>query len=226
MKELYPDIISSTGSWAKIEISDSGVGIPAENIKRIFEPFFTTKKQDQGSGLGLAISYNIIRQHKGVIHVYSEPGRGTVFSVYLPLYRNLKKIDPPSHNNCKITKGSGSILIIDDEPAMLSIGKGILEECGYTLFTASGGIEGIEIYKNNFPGISAVLMDLSMPGMSGLEVFLELKKINKDVKVLLASGMLTAESLEAAEKAGIQGTVNKPYLAHELSSRIEKILTD
>lgn len=226
MKELYPEILNSPGTWAKIEISDTGVGIEPEDQKRIFEPFFTTKKQEQGSGLGLAISYNIIHQHKGIIHVYSEPGKGTIFTIYLPLYRTLERIDVTGDTGCEILKGSGTILIIDDEPVMLSIGKGFLEECGYSVFTASSGIDGIDIYKKNNNEISAVLMDLSMPGMSGLEVFLELKKINEKVKVLLASGMLTQESLNSAEKIGIKGTVTKPYLSHELSCRIKEIIAD
>lgn len=224
MQELYPEASLVHESWVKIEISDTGVGIDPEVQKRIFEPFFSTKNQEHGSGLGLATSYNIIRQHKGIIHVYSEPGKGTIFSVYLPFYRDLERVDLPPIINYEIIKGSGKILIIDDESAMLSVGKGFLEECGYTVLTASAGVEGIEIYKNNFADISAVLMDLSMPGMSGLEVCMELKKINSSVKVLLTSGMFSPESLKAAEKIGIKNTVNKPYLAHELSYKINEIL--
>jgi DNA-binding response OmpR family regulator len=159
-----------------------------------------------------------------VIHLYSEPGVGTSFSVYIPLYSNVERDKTGKRCTDEITMGSGTILIIDDEPAMLNVACGFLEECGYDVIAVSNGAEGINKYKENFKEISAVLLDLSMPRMSGLEVFLELKKINSEVKVILVSGMLDSESQITANKIGIKDTVNKPYLASELSCKLKSIL--
>ncbi len=223
IKELYPETIPYSGNWVKIVISDTGVGMDNETVKRIFEPFFSMKKQNEGSGLGLAISYNIIHQHRGVIHVYSEPGRGTSFSIYIPSYSNIEGFELKRRRAGDIIMGSGTILVIDDEPVMLNIARGFLEECGYDVLTAGTGNEGINIYREKSGYIAAVLVDLSMPGKSGLEVFMELKNINKEVRVILASGMLDTDSLRAAERLGIRAIVHKPYLAHELSCMIKSV---
>ncbi|HPJ43403.1 MAG TPA: PAS domain S-box protein [Spirochaetota bacterium] len=224
IKELYPECNSYDGTWVKVEVSDTGVGMDNETRKRIFEPFFSMKKQNEGSGLGLAISYNIIRQHRGLIHIYSEPGKGSSFSVYIPSYENVEAIGKNRKSSGDISMGSGTVLVIDDEHVMLNVAKGFLEECGYNVITADNGDEGINIYRRRCSDISAVIVDLSMPGKSGLEVFIELKNLNRDVKVILASGMLDQESRLTADTIGIKGVVNKPYLANELSQMLKSII--
>lgn len=224
IKELYPDCNSYDGTWVKVDVSDTGVGMDNETRKRIFEPFFSMKKQNEGSGLGLAISYNIIRQHRGLIHIYSEPGKGSSFSVYIPYYGNVETVDAGRKCGGDISMGSGTVLVIDDEHVMLNVARGFLEECGYIVLTADTGNEGIDIYRSRCREISAVLVDLSMPGKSGLEVFMELKNINRDVKVILASGMLDQESRLTADTIGIKGVVNKPYLADDLSRMMRSII--
>lgn len=224
MKELHPESAPYEGTWAKIEVSDTGIGMDDETRKRMFEPFFSMKKKDEGSGLGLAISYNIIRQHKGIIHVYSEQGRGSCFTVYIPTYNNVAGIEHTRRGSGDITMGNGTVLVIDDEPVMLNIAKGVLEECGYNVITAESGEEGIGIYRERYSDISAVLVDLSMPGKSGLEVYMELRTINREVKALLASGMLDTQSQATADRIGINGTVHKPYLADELSLKIKSVM--
>jgi len=224
-RELCSEAIHYEGDWIKIEISDTGIGMDDETVKRIFEPFFSLKKQGEGSGLGLSISYNIIKQHRGFIHVYSEPGTGSRFSVCIPSYNNVEGFEPDRRTLDEISMGSGTILVIDDEPVLLNIAKGFLEESGYNVLTADTGDEGIMIYRENFDDIAGVLVDLSMPGKSGLEVYMELREINSEVKVLLASGMLDTDSLRTAEKTGIKGTVQKPYLASELSYKLKSVLS-
>ncbi len=224
IKELYPDYYSYDGRWVNVEVSDTGIGMDNETRKRVFEPFFSMKKQDEGSGLGLSITYNIIKQHRGLIHIYSEPGMGSRFSVYIPTYGNVEAVESSGKCSGEITMGSGIVLVIDDEHVMLNIAKGFLEECGYTVLTADNGNDGIDIYRKRFQDISAVIVDLSMPGKSGLEVFLELKNINRDVKVILASGMLDEESRLTADTIGIKGIVRKPYLADELSVMVKSII--
>ncbi len=225
IRELCPDAVNSAGKWIRVEISDTGVGIDDDTSKRIFEPFFSMKQQHDGSGLGLAISYNIIRQHRGMIHLYSEPGKGSCFSVYVPACDNNSETVRFVKEHGEIEKGNGRILVIDDEHVMLNVARGFLEESGYTVVTADSGDEGISIYRTGFRDFAAVLVDLSMPGKSGIAVALELRSINSEAKIILASGMLDSEARLSAESAGIMRTINKPYLADELSRMLKSVLS-
>jgi len=222
-KELFPDAGDYEGPWVRIQVEDTGIGMDAEIRKRIFEPFFTMKK-NSGSGLGLSISYGIIRQHGGLINVYSEPGRGACFTVFLPLEKDGSAAAGRTRGHGEIVKGSGTIFVIDDEAILLNVAKGFLEECGYTVITAPGGDEGIALYGEMWREIALVLVDLSMPGKSGIEVFHELREINKNVNVILASGMIDPESVSSALGLGIRAVVHKPYLADELSMKIKSVI--
>ncbi len=224
MREHFPEITGIVGSWVRVQITDTGVGMDAETKKRIFEPFFSLKSMHTGSGLGLATSYNIIQKHGGFIHVYSEPGSGSSFSLYFPEY-NVEKggyhADFPGQG---VIRGSGTVLVIDDETIILNVAKGFLEQCGYRVITAGSALEGIEVYRERQGEIDAVLIDLSMPDKSGLEVYHELSTINPDVRVLLSSGMLDNQSREQALQMGIRDTVHKPYLAGELSVKMKALM--
>ena len=224
MKESHPEIYGVVGSWIRIQISDTGVGMDNETKQRIFEPFFSTKGKNVGTGLGLAISYNIIKKHGGVVHVYSEQGFGSRFSIYFPVFKS--DIDIPGYEpkNNNIVKGSGTILVIDDEAIILKVAKRFLEQCGYDVIIAEGADCGIDIYREKNSMISAVIIDFLMPGKSGFDVFRELKKINPGVKALLSSGMLDNDARDEAVKLGIKETLNKPYLGAELSVKIKAII--
>jgi len=224
IKENYPETAGMVNHWIKIKISDTGVGIGDDIKQRIFEPFFSTKNQNISSGLGLAISYNIIKKHGGIINVYSEPGSGSCFSIYFPVINDSSKV-LFDENDREIVYGTGTVLIIDDEPVILNIAEGFLEQCGYDIITAEGADKGIEIYKNEHSRISAVLIDLSMPGKSGIEVFQELQGIDPDIKAVLSSGMLDSESKDAAVKMGVKNCVNKPYMGTELSKVMKAVIT-
>ena len=224
MKENYPEETGTVDHWVMIKISDTGIGIDSETKQRIFEPFFSTKNKNESTGLGLAITYNIVKKHGGLVNVYSEPGRGTCFSIYFPVLDN--NINTPDYPDRKIIHGSGTVLIIDDEPVILNIAEGFLKECGYNVITALGADRGIEIFKKEHSVISAVLIDLLMPDKTGLEVFQELKNIDKDVKTVLSSGMLDNELKTRAIDMGIKGTLNKPYLGSELSMIIKSAIEE
>ncbi len=221
IEETYTGASGIPDHWIRIKITDTGVGIENGTKQRIFEPFFSTKQES--TGLGLAISYNIVKKHGGIMNVYSEPGTGSCFSVYFPVYYSIEKV-PGKENRQEIIQGEGTILVIDDEHVILNIAEAFLLKAGYKVLAAEGADKGIEMYMKEHKNISAVLLDLSMPGKSGLEVFAELKKINPDVKVILSSGMLGSEARENAFRMGIRGTVNKPYLAAELSMKIKNVL--
>lgn len=209
--------------YVRIDVRDTGVGIPESIITHVFDPFFTTKKMDEGTGLGLSMVYSITTQHGGFIAVDSKAGEGSLFSVYIPL---MEAYDGAAQTEEKkgILRGTGKILVIDDENTIASVAKEVLRECGYEPIVANDGWEGLRIYKENFPHIRGVVLDLSMPGLSGIEVLEQLKKIDPNVKVLMASGFIEDASLERARALGVNVILHKPYSAQELSKKVSELL--
>ena len=216
----------SGGEWARIRVIDNGVGIPEENRARIFEPFFTTKQSEGGSGLGLATSYGIIQQHGGFITVQPGEERGSVFSVYLSLADPGRLEDAHVSARAGIygTSLSGTVLVIDDEPSILEVSRGYLEIFGCKALTADTPARGVSIFRDRHPEIKAVLLDLSMPGRSGLDVYMELSGIDPGVKVILCSGLVESETKDAALSAGIKKILNKPYDADSLFRTLCEVL--
>jgi len=191
--------------------------------KRIFEPFFTTRQKDSGTGLGLAMAYGILKQHQGFIDVYSEPGRGSTFTIYIPQMSEAADVLAVERKN-GIVRGRGLILVVDDEEAILRVATGMLGQFGYEVLTAKNAAEGIDLYRAEHGRISAVILDLSMPGMSGLEAYDRMKEINPEIRALLTSGLMEDEHMARSREKGIRGFVQKPYSAEELSRRIKEIL--
>lgn len=207
----------------RISVDDTGVGMNSKTLGKIFDPFFTTKKDGKGTGLGLAMVYNIITQHKGFIDVYSQEGIGTTFHIYLPVHSSvfLEKQNQPSE---EIFMGEGLILVIDDEEIMRQTAKSILEECGYFVLLAENGEEGVQLYNTHKDEIKAVLLDMIMPKMSGKQAYIELAKINKDVKVLLASGFKQNGRIESIMELGVNGFIQKPYSLLKLANSLHQII--
>ena len=176
------------GTYAMIVATDTGVGINEETRKKIFEPFFTTKEVGKGTGLGLAMVYGIIKQHDGFINVYSEPGKGTTFRIYLPLIKtavadeNRPAVSEPPQG------GAEKILLAEDDANLRKLTQTVLEEFGYTVITANDGEEAIAKFRENRDGIQLLLFDLIMPKMNGKEACDEIRKIKPDIKVIFASG--------------------------------------
>ena len=217
---VHPE--AKPGSYWMVSHSDTGVGMDEDTQRSIFDPFFTTKERDQGTGLGLAMVYSIIHHHHGFIDVYSEKGVGATFNVYFPA--NTEEADPEhTAHEPAAEKGEGLILVIDDEDIVRLMAENILMECGYEVISAANGREGVELFKNKHDSIKAVLLDMAMPGMSGKEVFIDLKKINPGVKVLLASGFRQDYRVDEALRLGITGFIQKPYSLGELSKKIKEI---
>ncbi|PKL39784.1 MAG: hypothetical protein CVV44_06060 [Spirochaetae bacterium HGW-Spirochaetae-1] len=210
-------------TYTEITVSDSGVGINDDDKKRIFEPFFTTKDKDQGTGLGLSMVYNIVTSHDGFLGVYSESGQGTSIKVYLPRFTADDSVLRPAKET-RIFSGTGNILVIDDEENILSVAQEFLSQFGYTTILAPGPLEGLDIYRRDHSGIDAVILDLSMPVMSGYDVFLELRKINPHVKVLLSSGFSHDTRVGKLLKEGATGFIAKPYSRSMLSEKIKDVL--
>jgi C4-dicarboxylate-specific signal transduction histidine kinase/CheY-like chemotaxis protein len=211
------------GKYIELEIKDTGCGIPPENLSRIFEPFFSTKQDGKGTGLGLATAYGTVRQHGGAISVYSEISKGTVFHILLPLSGKNNSAPPPVMG--EISKREGTILIVDDESVMRTTARAILENVGYSTLTAENGREGLEVYNQNWQTIDIVLLDMIMPIMNGKECFLQMKKINPRVKVLLTSGFSREEDILEMQEKGLSGFINKPYAKAHLLQTISNILS-
>ena len=209
------------GEFIDVEIRDTGCGIPVEIQNHIFEPFFTTKEQGKGTGLGLSVAFGTIQDHHGIIHVNSEVGKGTSFHIYLPLSKDAKvelvKEEP-------VVKGSGTILLIDDEELILITAKRILESMGYKVLTAGNGSEGLHIFNELKDEINLVILDMIMPVMSGRETFTRIRTIDSKAKVILASGFSREENLVEMKKNGLNGFIRKPFRQAELSKIISEIL--
>lgn len=219
---------AGASSWARIRVIDTGVGIPEDNRARIFEPFFTTKKATGGSGLGLAISYGIIKQHRGFISVGSAEKGGSTFSVYIPLAigREVAVLDNVMPSVMHAKAGLGHILVIDDETYILDVVRGFLEAYGWKVLTAGSPDRGLAIFKERHDGISAILLDHSMPGMSGIELYGDLSAIDPRVKVILCSGLVEDEIRENALSAGIKKILHKPFDAEKLIQTIDELLSE
>lgn len=175
------------GEYALIEVTDTGAGMDRETKEKIFEPFFTTKGVGKGTGLGLSMVYGIIKQHEGYINVYSEPGRGTAFRIYLPLIE--AKIDEIKPEVIQpVETGTETVLLAEDEAAIREVIKKLLEEYGYKVITAVDGRNAIKEFKAHKDKIQLVILDVIMPIKNGKEVYDEIKKIRPDIRALFMSG--------------------------------------
>jgi two-component system, sensor histidine kinase len=207
------------GKYLKIKVRDTGCGIPVENRNKIFDPFFTTKEQGKGTGLGLTAVYGTIKQHKGSISVCSELNVGTTFDILLPLDEKgvTAGILPQA-----ILKGTGTILVVDDEESMRVTASAILKDLGYTILQAENGKEAVSIFKKNQESIDLVLLDMMMPVMNGKDCFIALQQLNPQICVLLSSGYILNEDLEEMKNRGLKGFIRKPYLSGPLSQAIHE----
>jgi len=214
------------GNYAKISVTDTGTGMDEATRQKIFDPFFTSKKMGsvKGTGLGLASAYGIIKNHGGIIDVYSEKGAGSTFNIYLPASEAVIGDQEAEIREEKIPTGHETVLFVDDEEMIIDVSKEMLKTLGYEVLTARNGREAIEVYKENRDRIDIVIMDMIMPEMGGGEAYDRLKEINPDIKVLLSSGYsINGQAKEILER-GCNGFVQKPYSIKDLSRTIREVL--
>jgi len=210
------------GQYVKLSVTDTGIGMDKKTQGKIFEPFFTTKEPGMGTGLGLSSIYGIVKNHDGYITVYSEPGKGSTFKIYLPAFEKT----PEKENKIAepLLKGNETILIIDDETMIVEIGETLLTELGYTVLTANGGKAALEIYNSRQNTIDLVILDMIMPEISGSETFAQLKTINPDAIILLSSGYSVNGQASDLLKQGCSGFIQKPFNLLELSKKVREVL--
>ncbi len=213
---LYP--YAWRGEFVVVSISDNGAGMDEATQRRIFEPFFTTKKLGRGTGLGLSTVYGIIKQHEGWITLESRPGEGTTFRTYVPRAEGREKEESPGGGTILPETGKETILLVDDEEMIRGVGQQILEIHGYSVLTAVDGREAIELYLRHQAGIDLVILDLTMPRMTGTEVLTRIRKINPHAKVILSSGYHRGEAYRAA------AFLPKPYRADTLMRIVREVL--
>ena len=212
----------SEGDFAVIEVADTGGGILQENIGRIFEPFFTTKEVGEGSGLGLSVAYGITESHGGFILVDSRPGKGSAFSVHLPLGHQTTS-ERPGHSDSPPQGGTETILIADDSDEILQIATYILGDFGYSVLSARDGTEALDLFLHDPEGIDLLLLDFAMPNMGGLEVYDAISAEHPGVKCILMSGYMKPEQIIESEKKGIS-LIGKPISPKEILLKIREVL--
>jgi len=211
------------GSYVSLLVSDTGIGMDAATIERIFEPFFTTKDVGKGTGLGLATVFGIVKQHGGFINVYSEPGKGTTFRVYLPSDHGVP--DPAKvESDGQPSEGTETILLAEDHEGLRELAQETLEALGYHVVLATNGTEAVELFKTSPDQIDLVILDVVMPGLSGPDAYSEMSAIRPNLGVVFATGY-TAESASLTSMVGKGATVlQKPYSAKSLSRAIRGVL--
>jgi PAS domain S-box-containing protein len=215
------------GRYVNISVTDSGTGIPPAILDKIFEPFFTTKEMNKGTGLGLSTVLAIVKSHGGLVNVYSEPGKGTTFKVYLPAVENPSGAQKTRTKRVTLPRGNGEmILLVDDEVSILTITGQTLQAFGYRVLTATNGAEAVALYAQHRENIAVVLTDMMMPFMDGPTTIYAMLKINPDIKIVAASGLAATGGTTKAPAPSVKHFLTKPYTAEALLEVLRQILTE
>lgn len=216
------------GPYVRLSVSDTGHGMDSTTMERIFDPYFTTKGASEGTGLGLSVVHGIIRSHGGTITVYSEPGKRSSFSVFLPVFqKEVTGLEPLEGRPVRLVpRGNEHILFVDDEEILCVVRHETLEHLGYEVTTRTSGIEALELFRLHPNRFDLVITDLTMPHMSGLELAKEIRRIRPDVPVILCTGYSAMITHETAKAAGIWRTVAKPLNLEDLATLIRTVMEE
>lgn len=225
LQTLFPE--AGPQKYISIVVSDTGTGMGEKTIDRIFQPFFTTKDTGKGTGLGLSVVYGIVNSYRGFIDVQSKEDQYSTFILYLPVRPGIQSdTDLVDSDGEDRSGGSETILLIEDESLLLDAVVMILEEKGYTVLTAQDGMDALDIFEKNKDTIDVVLSDMGLPKMNGSEIFKRIKKINPDVKYILASGYFDPVRKKELVNAGVQAFIRKPYQPDRVLSSIRSVLEE
>jgi two-component system cell cycle sensor histidine kinase/response regulator CckA len=214
----------SPGDYVLIRIRDTGTGIDPETMQHIFEPYFTTKEPGKGNGLGLAIAQDIVKNLDGEIFVSSKNHHGTTFEIYLPVYGGLVETSHPQQTCETMHKGNETLLLVDDEEVIRNTGKRMLERYGYNVLSATDGRDALKLYKKSPEDIDLLILDMVMPKMNGKETLRQIRKINPNVKAILASGYLQENDSDKCLEEGFLGFIPKPFQASHILRVVRRSL--
>jgi len=220
--EANPD--RKAGEYFELSVKDTGCGMTPEVMSRIFEPFFTTKEVGKGTGMGLAVIHGIVRSHGGTVTVRSKVGQGSRFIVHLPLIDSDADMDKQGAGNIDRAKNAGRVLLVDDEEIVLKSVKKVLKILGYHVVTGRNGSEAVEVFSRTPEEIDLVISDMTMPGMTGIELAGRLFEIRPDLPVILCTGLSDSVNERHARDAGIRELLEKPADIDELAKAISRAL--
>jgi PAS domain S-box-containing protein len=218
---LYSEV--PAGHYTRLQVSDNGCGMDAATLQRIFDPFFSTKPTGKGTGLGLSVVHGIVTAHHGLMKVYSEPGKGTTFHIYFPAVQEVVSMELATEREAPMGNGE-RILFVDDEGVLLFVGTMTLEQNGYKVTGMPNGESALHELRQNPRSYDIVVTDLSMPGLSGLQLAHQLRKLRPDLPVILTSGYVNPEDQAKADRLGIRAILTKPVNTKELLSTLAAIL--
>ena len=218
------DVMIDKKDCIEIKVSDTGVGIAPEIIGSVFEPYFTTKGPGAGTGLGLAMAQGVIENYGGKITVDSQLGKGTIFSIYLPITK--KGSTHGAYVPEPLPSGKGRILFVDDELPIVKMGSQILERLGYSVTTRTSSVEALELFRAKPNDFEMVITDMTMPNLNGDELAVELIRIRPDIPILLCTGYSKRITDETALNIGIKAFVYKPVVKADLAKTVRKVLDE
>jgi CheY-like chemotaxis protein len=211
------------GEYVRIAVSDTGVGMDQDVLSHIFEPFFTTKELGKGTGLGLSTVYGIVKQSEGAITCYSEPGKGTTFTIYFPRTAEARgAVSAPLPGTSQ--RGTETILLVEDEEAVRAFARTVLERNGYRVLEAAGGIDALARVATRERQVDLLVTDVVMPQMSGTELARSLIRISPSVKVLYVSGYTGNAILHGAVLDKGEDFLQKPFSSQELLAKVRELL--
>ncbi len=221
--EIRSDIEGAEGTYVVVSVQDSGRGMDKNLMQRIFDPFFTTKEKGRGTGLGLSMVYGVVRNHGGFVRVYSEPGHGSIFRIYLPVFGKAEAVNGEEQNDREL-QGNERILVVEDEEDIRMFLGDIFKEYGYQVELANNGWEAVRLYGERKNRFDLVILDMIMPKMGGRETFLKLKEIDPHIRVLLSTGYSQNGEAQKIIGEGMMGFIQKPYQVNDLLSKVRSIL--
>jgi CheY-like chemotaxis protein len=214
--EMHP------GKYLRLCIDDTGCGIPPELLNRIFDPYFTTKPTGEGTGLGLSTIHGIVKDHGGIIKVYSEEGVGTTFHVFLPVADTIA--EDAAELTVELPRGSECILFVDDEKALIDLGRDLLERLGYRVETRASSLDAIEAFLADPKKYDIVISDMNMPKITGYEMIRQMKAVRPDIPTILCSGFSERIDAKATEAIGIDAVLMKPVIYADLAHKVRQVL--